>query len=120
MNGCADWLDRTFRSFLDLSRTPSRERQYAIRHQSFRDLFTPPDDDDDRDEGTREALHHALTAAHQRISTALINGVRVGFPHGMVEEYTRSALADHVTAGGMLDQFATDPAFLLARYPPHC
>ena len=111
------WVDGAFRSFVNLSRPPSRERRYEIRHQSFRDLFSPSQHDDDRDDGIREALHHALTLAHQRISTALMSEVRAGFPYCLGEGYTRSALADHVTAAGMLDQFATDPVFLLACDP---
>ncbi|MGH3781180.1 MAG: NACHT and WD repeat domain-containing protein, partial [Pseudonocardiaceae bacterium] len=112
------WLDREFRSFLDVSCTPSTGRCYTIQHQSFRDLFDPPDPDDDCGDGTREALHHAVTDAHRRISADLMAAVHTEFPHGPVDNCARAELADHVNAAGMLDDMSTDPAFLLACAPP--
>lgn len=111
------WLDGNLRAFLDQSRD-GRHLVYVVRHQSLRDLFEPVEPHN-RDAAGREVLHHAVTAAHQRITTALT-------PPGTADDrdwtgtdaYTRTTLPEHAAASGQLDDLVTDPGFLLTCDPP--
>lgn len=66
-----EWLDGRLRPFLDVTRGPHRQAQYAIRHQSFRDLFTADDGDDTEPWAPqRTALREAFTDTHTRLAAA--------------------------------------------------
>jgi AAA ATPase domain len=66
-----EWLDGRLRPFLDVTRGPQRQAQYAIRHQSFRDLFTADDGDDTEPWAPqRTALRDAFTDTHTRLAAA--------------------------------------------------
>ncbi|MBV9139962.1 MAG: hypothetical protein JO115_03430 [Pseudonocardiales bacterium] len=109
------WLDeQVLRPFLDVTHDPHGRRLYAIRHHSLRELFAPLDKFGERDAGTRDALHNALLAAHQRITAALIpSGLPGERDWGAADGYTRGSLAEHAAYSGRLDELACDPGFLL-------
>jgi hypothetical protein len=110
------WLDESFRAFLDAHKAHGR-RQYAIRHQSLRDLFenaTEGVDDAGDDAGLRDRLHDAVRSAHSRIVDALTPSDR---RWSAVDAYTRGSLPRHAAGGGRLDGLVIDPGFLLAVEP---
>lgn len=114
-----EWLDERLRPFLDVSRDQRRRRFYAIRHQSLRDLFHPDGLlDAQHDTGMRDELNDALVDAHRRITTALTPTASTGRRDWTgVDDYTRTTLAEHAAACGLLDQLMVDAGFLLAIEP---
>ncbi|MGH3672888.1 MAG: AAA family ATPase, partial [Pseudonocardiaceae bacterium] len=108
------WLDEEgLRPFLAVTPDAQDRRLYAIRHHSLRELFASFDQFDESD-GTPQALHEALLAAHQRITAALIPpGLPGERDWRAVDTYTRGSLAEHAASNGQLTKLTCDPGFLL-------
>jgi WD40 repeat protein len=108
------WLDeQELRPFLAVTPDSQDRRQYAIRHDSLRDLFASFDEFDEHD-GTPQALYEGLLDAHQRITAVLIPSGCPGERNWRaVDTYTRGSLAEHAAYSSQLNELACDPGFLL-------
>ena len=110
-----EWLDERLRPFLAVTHDAQRRRQYAVRHESLRDLFYPTDTEEvERDAGLRDALRASVVEAHARITATLIPSTSGGHDWTSIDDYTRAALPEHAAACGRLDELVMDPGFLLA------
>ncbi|MBO0882164.1 MAG: NACHT domain-containing protein, partial [Mycobacterium sp.] len=108
------WLNELLRPFINrIDR--SGQHLYSIRHQSLRDLFENTTLDDEVDAGLRQQLHHAICAAHRRITDALSPS---DGDWTTLDDYGCAWLPDHAAAGGKLDELVLQPGFLLAVQPP--
>ncbi|MFY1632330.1 NACHT and WD repeat domain-containing protein [Solwaraspora sp. WMMB335] len=122
-NELAVWLDGPARAFLDVTTGPDRHRQYQVRHQSLRDLFTAALDggnEEPIDGGLTDELHAALQTAHRTITTWLVPPASPATGRrdwSDVDDYTRLRLPTHAAAAGMLDELMPDSGFLLSCPP---
>ncbi|ROO51273.1 WD40 repeat protein [Micromonospora sp. Llam0] len=118
----AAWLDGPARAFLDVTTGPDRHRQYQVRHQSLRDLFTAAASGNETaesiDAGLTDELHTAWQTAHRAITTWLTPQASPATGRrdwSGIDEYTRLRLPAHAAAAGMLDELMSDPGFLLSH-----
>ena len=113
------WRDVDLRPFLDVSMDSNRQRTYAIRHQSLRDLLVIHPGLEDFDGGSREGLNRAVVVAQRQICTYLSPTRPADITAWQkADEYTRFALPGHAAAAGVLDQLTCEPGFLLTVDPP--
>ncbi|MEU7864638.1 hypothetical protein [Nonomuraea sp. NPDC049141] len=118
----ATWLEGPARAYLDVTTGPDRRRQYQVRHQSLRDLFTtaPPSGEEPVDAGLTNQLHAAWHTAHRAITTWLVPPTSPATGRrdwSAIDDYTRLQLPAHAAAAEMLDEFISDPGFLLSCPP---
>ncbi|WP_327025195.1 hypothetical protein [Micromonospora sp. NBC_01739] len=123
-NDLTAWLDGPARGFLDVTAAPDRHRQYQVRHQSLRDLFTAAVSGSGAaepiDAGLTDELHTAWQTAHRAITIWLTPPTSAGTGRrdwSGIDEYTRLRLPAHAAAAGMLDELMSDPGFLLSCPP---
>ncbi|MEH0929741.1 AAA family ATPase [Micromonospora sp. CPCC 205558] len=117
------WLDGPARAFLDVTSGPGRYREYQVRHQSLRDLFTtasPGGGEEPVDAGLADELHTVWRAAHRAITTWLSPPISPDTDRRSwsgIDGYTRLRLPAHAAVVGMLDELMSDPGFLLSCPP---
>ena len=113
------FIEETARAFLSRrDGDPSGPPQYAVRHQSMRDMLAGNIARRPDLASTGRVLATQVEAAHRHITTTLTPPGKPGERNwDITEPYARYHLAAHAAACGELDALASDPGFLLTADP---